>query len=127
MATPIAQVAQHEAPYCVGLLAPLLTRCQRMGEGAGDSHSSGLLWFGRTYEREDEMKYIVANADGSEIACPAVVFLASDILANAALEAYNDAVLLYHPSMEYRSAWFQLLRDWREWQRLQVGKVKVPD
>ena len=82
------------------------------------------------WERREEMakqKYIVQRADGTEVDCPCVVFLATDVFATEALDAYKHLVMKHHPNMRYSEDIWELVCQFRLWRQGHQGRVKIPD
>ena len=73
-------------------------------------------------------KYTVRRAStGDVVQVPTITFLATDVFAMVALDAYEDIVVRLHPSDDYTGQISQLRREFFSWRTQYPSEVKIPD
>lgn len=104
-----------------------------MGVGVTEGSHPQTFWHSLTGLDEiggmgmDNPKYIVTKADGSPIDCPCVVFLAQDVFSMAAVQRYVDALYDFHPDLQYRAGWVEIVQHFENWRRGHPEQMKIPD
>lgn len=73
-------------------------------------------------------KYNITRvADESKVEMPTLTILAQDILAMAAIDAYEEIVQRLHPSEQYRREIRLLRNEFVMWRTEHPEEVKIPD
>lgn len=73
-------------------------------------------------------KYIVIRTvDGRKVEVPTVTFLATDVFALVALDAYNDIVSRLHPNDDYSNEISDLHSEFFLWRTEHPDEVKIPE